>query len=67
MTLPKFATRKWIKVNVLSGGKYSTNNLRFKTPMGRFDLSDTYIVTKGEIRHLAAAAANENDKAVKKC
>ena len=35
--------------------------------MGRFDLSDTYIVTKGEIRHLAAAAANENDKAVKKC
>ena len=34
--------------------------------MGRFDLGDTYIVTKGEIG-LLAAAANENDKAVKKC
>ena len=66
MTLSKLTTWKWIKVNGLSGGKYSTNNLRLKTPMGRFDLSDTYIVTKGEIG-LLAAAANENDKAVKKC
>ena len=38
---PKFSTRKWIKVNYLSGGQYSDNNL--------CDYSDTYIVVKGTV------------------
>ena len=44
-----------------------TKNLRFKTSMLRSNLcnySDAYIVTKGTI-DLLAAAANENDKAQK--
>ena len=34
-------TKKWIKVNDLSGGQYSiNNNIRLKTPMLRSDLCD---------------------------
>ena len=46
--MSEFVTRKWIKVNNLSGGKYSVKkNIRFKTPMLRSNLcdySDAYIV-----------------------
>ena len=37
----KFVSRKWIKVNHLSGGQYSLNkNAKLRTPMLRSDLSD---------------------------
>ena len=61
-------TKKWVEVNDLSRGQYSVNkNIRFETSMLRPDLcdySDAYIVVKGTIDFLAAAA-NENDKAQK--
>ena len=66
-TVSKFVTKKWVKVN-LSSGQYSVNkNIRFKTSMFRpylCDYSNAYIVVKGTI-DLLAAAANENDKAEK--
>ena len=61
-------TKKWVEVNDLSRGQYSVNkNIRFETSMLRPDLCDyrdAYIVVKGTIDFLAAAA-NENDKAQK--
>ena len=63
------STKKWIEINGLSSGQYSVNkNLWFKISVLRSDLcdySDTYIVVKGTI-DLLAAAANENHKAEKK-
>ena len=57
-----------MEVKELSSSQYSVNkNIRFKIPMLRSDLhdySDAYIVVKGRI-NLLAAAANENDKAEK--
>ena len=48
LTMSKFVTRKWIKVNDLSGGKYSVKkNIRFTTPMLRSNLcdySDAYMI-----------------------
>ena len=48
----KFVKRKWIELNNLSNGQYSTNkNLRFKTPISRSDLrdySDVYTVVQGQ-------------------
>ena len=65
-TVLKFVTREWIEVNDLSGVQYSSNkNTRFKTRMLRLDLcyySDAYIVVKGTI-DILVAAANEDDKA----
>ena len=65
-TVSKFVTKKWFKVNDLSIGQYSVNkNVRFTTSMLRSDLcdySDAYIVVKGTI-DLLVAAANENHKA----
>ena len=53
LTVSKFVTRKWIKVNDLSDGQYSVNkNIRFKTTMLRSNFcnySDVYIVVKGKI------------------
>ena len=64
----KFAKRKWIEVKDLSNGHYSVDkNIRFKTPMLSSDFCDysnAYIVVKGTI-DLLAAAANENIKARK--
>ena len=61
-------TKKSIEVNDLSGGQYSVSkNVRFKTSILRSDLcdySDAYIVVKGTI-DLLFAAANENNKAQK--
>ena len=46
-------TKRWIEINDLSSGQYSSNkNTRFKTSMLRsnlFDYSDAYIVVKGRI------------------
>ena len=46
--LPRFVTKKWIKVYDLSGGNYNVNKeIRFKTSMLRLDLcdfSDAYII-----------------------
>ena len=65
-TVLKFVTKEWIEVNDLSGVQYSSNkNTRFKTRMLRLDLcyySDAYIVVKGTI-DILVAAANEDDKA----
>ena len=67
-TVSKFVTRKWIEINDLSGSQYFVNkNVQFKTLMLKTDLgdySDVYIVIKGAI-DLLAAAANEDDKAEK--
>ena len=49
----KFLSRKWIEVNDLSGGQYSTDkNVRFKTLMLRSNLcdySDSYLFVKETI------------------
>ena len=67
-TLSKFVTRKWIELNDLSNGQYSTrNNIRFKTFMLRPDLRDynnSYILVKGT-KDILTVAANKNDKAQK--
>ena len=53
LTVSKFVTRKWIKVNDLSDGQYSVNkNITFKTTMLRSNFcnySDVYIVMKWKI------------------
>ena len=45
--------RRWIEVNDLSGGQFSSNkDIRFKAPTLRSNLcdySDVYTVAKGEI------------------
>ena len=51
--LPKFVTKKWIKVYDQSEGNYDVNKeIRIKTSMLRSDLcdfNDAYIVLKGDI------------------
>ena len=51
--LPKFVTKKWIKVYDQSQGNYKVNKeIRIKTSMPRsdlFDFSDAYIIVKGTI------------------
>ena len=51
--LPRFVTKKWIKVYDQSEGNYNVNKeIRIKTSMLRSDLcdfSDAYIVVKGTI------------------
>ena len=64
-TVPRFVTKKWVEVNDLSSGQYYVYKIiTFRTSMLRSDLcdySDAYIVVKGTIG-LLAAAANENDE-----
>ena len=52
-SVPRFVTKKWVKLHDPSGEAYSTNKqIRFKTSMLRSDLcdySDSYIVVKGTI------------------
>ena len=68
-TVSKFVAKKWIEINDLSSGQYSVNkNLRFKISVLRSNLrdySDAYILGKGTI-DLLAAAANENHEAQEK-
>ena len=51
--LPRFVTKKWVKVYDQSGGNYNVNKeVRIKTSMLRSDLcdfSDAYIAVKGNI------------------
>ena len=51
--LPRFVTKKWVKVYYQSGGNYNGNKeIRIKTSMLRSDLcdfGDAYIVAKGTI------------------
>ena len=64
----KFVAKKWIKVNDLSRGPYSVSkNIKCKTSILRLDIcdySDAYIVVKGTV-NILAAAANEDHKAEK--
>ena len=59
-------SRKWIKVNDLSGGQYSANkSIRFKIYMLRSDLwdyTDAYIVLKWRITVVGTVDANEGTK-----
>ena len=67
-TMSKFVTKKWVEINYLSSGQCPVNkNITFKTSMLRSylrDCNDAYIVVKGTI-DLLVAAADENDKAEK--
>ena len=62
--VPRFITKKWIKVYDQSGETCSTNRkIRFKTSMLRSDLcdySDAYILVKGKITNSANAGGNNN-------
>ena len=66
-TISKFVARKWIKVNDLSGGRYSVNkNIRFKTSMLRSHLcvyKDAYIVVK---KTIIVEGTNTNNRADEK-
>ena len=61
--MPKFTTKKWVKVHDQFGGSYDINNqIRFKISMLRSDLcdhSDAYIVAKGTI---TVTGTNRNRK-----
>ena len=60
--VPRFITKKWIKVQSKSGSTYNTSKpIRFKTSMLRSDLcdySDAYLWVKGKI-----TVTNPNDNA----
>ena len=62
--LPRFVTKKWIKVYDQSEGNYNVNKeIRIKTSMLRSDLcdySDAYIVVKGTITVVRPNAATKN-------
>ena len=68
----KIRTRKWIKMNDESKGRYDNNNIRFKTSMMRSNLcdySDLYILVKGTIivpntAATGAAVNNANKKVI---
>ena len=62
--VPRFITKKWIKVHDQSEQTYNTNKqIRFKTSMLRSDLcdfNDAYIVVKGIVT--VAVSTNERDR-----
>ena len=68
----KIRTRKWIKMNDESKGRYDNSNIRFKTSMMRLNLcgySDLYILAKGTIivpntAATGAAVNNANKKVI---
>ena len=64
--LPRFATKKWIKVYDQSEKNYNPNKeIRIKTSMLRSDLcdySDAYIVVKGDITLEGDNDANKQNK-----
>ena len=48
----KFRTRNWVGINYESGGTYTSNDIKFKTTMLRYNLcdyADAYIHVKGTI------------------
>ena len=64
--LPRFVTKKWIKVYDQSEGNYNVNKeIRIKTSMLRSDLcdfSDAYIVVEGDITLEGDNNANKRNK-----
>ena len=62
----RFVIRKWIKVNALSGGKYSViKNIRFKTPIlrsGQRDYSDAHIIVKDKATVIDTADTKKRNK-----
>ena len=60
--VPRFVTKKWIKVHDQSGGAYNTNKqIRFKTSLLRSDLcnySDAYI----GVKRIITVSAEERDR-----
>ena len=64
--LPRFVTKKWVKVYDQSGGNYNVNKkIRIKTSMLRSDLcdfNDAYIVVKGNITLEGDKDANKQNK-----
>ena len=64
--LPRFATKKWVKVYDQSGGNYNiSKEIRIKTSMLRFhlrDFNDAYIVVKGDITLNGDNDANKRNK-----
>ena len=64
--LPRFFTKKWIKVHDQSEENYSVNKeIRIKTSMLRSDLcdfSDAYIVVEGDITLEGDNDANKRNK-----
>ena len=65
-SVTKFLTKKWIKINDLSGGQYSVNkNIRCKIAMLRSDLCDhssAYVFVKGRISVTGTDNANRRNK-----
>ena len=67
-----FRTKKWVKINDDTRGKYNTNSqIKFKTSMLRSilcDYSDVYVLVKGtmtaEITGISAALNNRNKKII---
>ena len=63
--VPRFATKKWVEICDQSGGTYNVNKeIRFKTPILRFELcdyNDAYIVVTDKI-----TVANPNNNAYDK-
>ena len=63
--LPRFVTKKWIKVYDQSERNYNVNKeIRIKTSMLRSDLcdySDAYIVVKGDIIFEGDNSANKRN------
>ena len=69
----KFKTRNWVEINYQSIGKYTSNDIKFKTTMLRSNLcdcADAYILVKGTITITATGnddatkRADERDKSV---
>ena len=62
--LPRFVTKKWVKVYDQSEGNYDVNKkIRIKTSILRYDLcdySDAYIVAKRAITVLRPNAAKKS-------
>ena len=59
----KFRTRNWVKINDESRGRYTSNNIKFKTTRLRSNLcdyADAYILVKGTI---AITGEGDNDAA----
>ena len=70
----KFRTRNWVEINDESRGTYTSNDIKFKTTMLRYNLcdyADAYILVKGNITITgpgnddATKRADKRDKGVK--
>ena len=69
--ISKFRTKNWVEINDKSRGKFTGNDIKFKTAMLRSNLcdyADAYILLKGTITISgdAGPAAGQQDKQMKK-